>query len=187
VEVDVTIIDIDTEILMASYVENNTSQGKDWISDYDSTVRVCSQKEMFNSLVVREEGIVKIVDGSAFEAISTGIVNVTCKDGPMSALQAAQYASEARYYLISLGVLDEIGHQIKMQQGFITVCQEDKVILEGEKCGGIYKLKEGNSVRYRVSWISLKGSSSRGRASRKTVTRRESGQSVAGRRKGAFG
>ena len=38
-----------------------------------------------------------------------------------------------------------------------------------------------------VSGISLKGSSSRDGASRKTVTRRESGQSVTGRRKGAFG
>ena len=41
---------------------------------------------MFTSLVVKEEGIVKIVDGSACEVISTGIVNVTCRDGTMSAL-----------------------------------------------------------------------------------------------------
>ena len=61
------------------------------------------------------------------------------------------------------------------------------VILEGEKCGGLYKLKEGNSVRGGVSKIILEGSSSRGGASRKTATGRESGQSVAGRRKGAFG
>ena len=30
-EADVTIIGVDTEILMASYVENNTSQDKNWI------------------------------------------------------------------------------------------------------------------------------------------------------------
>ena len=41
---------------MASYVEDNTSQDKGWIFDSDSTVHVCSQKELFNSLVVKEEG-----------------------------------------------------------------------------------------------------------------------------------
>ena len=73
-----------------------------------------------------------------------------------------------------------------MQQGIITVSQEDIVIMEGEKCGGSYKLKEGNSVRGKVSGISLKMSSSRGGALRKTVMGREPSQHVAGRRKGTF-
>ena len=30
----------DTEVLMVSYLEDNTSQGKDWIFDHDSTVHV---------------------------------------------------------------------------------------------------------------------------------------------------
>ena len=74
-----------------------------------------------------------------------------------------------------------------MQQGIITVSQGDRAILEGEKYGGLYKLKKENSFRGGVSRISLEGISSRGRASRKTATRRESGQSVAGRRNSAFG
>jgi len=44
------------------------------------------------------------------------------------------------------------------------------VILKEEKCGGLYKLKEENSVRGKVSRISLEESSSRGGASRKTAT-----------------
>ena len=74
-----------------------------------------------------------------------------------------------------------------MQQGVVTVSQGDRVILEGEKCGGLYKQKEGNSVRGGVSAISLKGSSSRGGASRKIATGREPDQNIAGRRKGASG
>ena len=74
-----------------------------------------------------------------------------------------------------------------MQQGIVTVSQGDRVILKGEKCGGLYKLKEVNSVRDGVSRISLEGSSSRGGASRKTATGRELGQSVVGKRKGALG
>ena len=47
-------------------------------------------------------------------------------------------------------------------------------------------MKEGNSVRNKVSRINLEGSSSRGGASRKTTTGREPVQSVAGKRKGAL-
>ena len=74
-----------------------------------------------------------------------------------------------------------------MQQGIVTVSQEDRVILEGEKCEGLYKLKEGNSVRGGVSRISLEWSSSQGGASKKIATGREPGQSVTGKRKGALG
>jgi len=72
-----------------------------------------------------------------------------------------------------------------VQQGVIAVSQGDRIILEGEKYGGLYKLKEENSVRGRVSGISLEGSSSRSGASRKTATGHEPGQNVVGRRKGA--
>jgi len=46
----------------------------------------------------------------------------------------------------------------------LSVSQRDKVILKGEKCEGIYKPKEENSIRGGVSGISLKGSSSQGGA-----------------------
>ena len=49
------------------------------------------------------------------------------------------------------------------------------------------KLKEKNSVRGGVSRINLKWSSPRGGVSRKTATGHESGQSITGSRKGAFG
>ena len=70
----------DTEILMASY-KDNTSQDKGWIYDSGITIHVCSNKEMFNCLVVKEEGTIKIVDGSACKVIGTGRVKVTERDG----------------------------------------------------------------------------------------------------------
>ena len=51
--------------------------------------------------------------------------------------------SEALYNLISIGVLDEEGRRIQVQQGIVIVNQGDRVILKREKCGGLYKLKEG--------------------------------------------
>ena len=67
------------------------------------------------------------------------------------------------------------------------ISQRDRVILEGEKCGESYKLKERNSVRGGVLRISLKGSSLRGGASRMTAIGHEPGQSVVGKRNGALG
>jgi len=97
----------DIEILMASY-EDNTSRGKGWIFDSSSTAHVCSQKELFNnSLVAKEEGIVKMVDGSTCEVINTGTVKVIGRDRTVRALKAVRYVPEAWYNLISIRVLDE--------------------------------------------------------------------------------
>ena len=77
------------EVLMA-FNEDNTSEGKSWIFDSGSTVHVCSQKELFNSLVAKEEGIVKMVDESACEVIGTGTVKFTERDGTVRALEAVR-------------------------------------------------------------------------------------------------
>ena len=79
-----------TNVLMASN-EDNSSQGKGWIFDSGSTVHVRSQKELFNSLVVKEEGTVKMVDSSTYEDIDTRTVKVTERDGMVRALEAVQY------------------------------------------------------------------------------------------------
>ena len=50
-------------------------------------VHVCSQKELFNNyLVIKEEGIVKMMDGSACEVTGTGTVNATKIDVMVRAL-----------------------------------------------------------------------------------------------------
>ena len=70
---------------------DNTSADKGWIFDSGSAVHVCYQKEMFNSLVAKEEGTVKMVDGLTWEVIDTGTVNVTDRDGMVRALEAVRY------------------------------------------------------------------------------------------------
>jgi len=160
VEADVAMSGVDTEVLMVFYVEENISHGKGWIFDSDSAVHVCSHKKMFNSLVVKEEGTIKMVDGSACEVISTRTVNVIKRDGTMRALEVVRYVSDVRYNLISIEMLDEEECRIQVQQDIITVSQGDGGILKGEKYGRIYKLKEENSVRGEVSGIILEGSSS---------------------------
>ena len=72
---------------MTSYVEDNTSQGKNQRFDLSSTVHIYFQKELFNSLVAKEEGTIKMVDGSTCEVIDTGTVKVTERDGTVRALE----------------------------------------------------------------------------------------------------
>jgi len=108
---------------MTSYVEDNTSQSKNWIFDSGSTVHVCFQKELFNSLISKEEGTNKMVDDSACEVIGTVTVKVTKRDETVRALEVVRYVSEAWYNLIFIGVLDEEGYQIQVQQGIVTVNQ----------------------------------------------------------------
>ena len=64
---------------------------------------------MFDCLVTKEEGIIKMMDGSACEVIGTGTVKVIGRDGIVCALEAVWYVPETRYNLISIRVLDEEG------------------------------------------------------------------------------
>jgi len=48
-EADVTMSDIDNKVLITFYVEDNTSQSKGWIFNFDSTVHICSHKDMLTS------------------------------------------------------------------------------------------------------------------------------------------
>jgi len=57
---------------MTSYVEDNTSQGKNWIFDSSSTIHVCSQKELFNSLAAKDEGTIKIVEAQLARTLTLG-------------------------------------------------------------------------------------------------------------------
>ena len=58
-------------------------------------------------MIVKEKGIVKMVDGSACEVIGTGTIDVTERDKTVHALEAVWYVPKARYNLIFIRVLDE--------------------------------------------------------------------------------
>ena len=113
-----------------------------------------------------------MVNDSAGKYIGTETVNITCKDGMVHAPEAVWYVPDAWYNLIHRSA-----RRRRMPDPNATRCHHNylrrMIILRGEKCGGIYKLKEGNSVRGGVSGISLEESSSRGGASRKIATERE--------------
>jgi len=79
---------------------------------------------MFNSLIGKKKETVKMVDGSAREVIGTGTANVTGIDGTMHTLEAIWYVPEAWYNLISIGMLDEKGCRIQVQQGVFTVVKK---------------------------------------------------------------
>jgi len=61
---------------------------------------------MFNSLIAKEKGIVKMVDGSTCKIV-TGTCNVIGRHRTMLALEAVRYIPEAWYNIISKGVLDK--------------------------------------------------------------------------------
>ena len=59
-EVDVVMSDVlDTEVLMASYVEDNISQDKGRIFDSGSAIQVCSNKDMSTPWLQRRNGLSK--------------------------------------------------------------------------------------------------------------------------------
>jgi len=77
--------------------------------DSGSEVHACSKKEMFNSLVSKEEETVKMLDDSTCEVIDIGTINITSRNRKVRALEVIRYVSEARYNLVFIGVLDSEG------------------------------------------------------------------------------
>ena len=65
--------------------------------------------------MAKEKGIVKMVDGSACEVISTETIKIIERDGTVRTLEAVWYVPEARYNLISIGMFDKEGCQIQVQ------------------------------------------------------------------------
>jgi len=57
-------------------------------------IHVCSQKEMLNSLIAKEERTIKMVDGSACKVIGTRIIKVTERDEMVHPLEAVQVEDE---------------------------------------------------------------------------------------------
>ena len=162
----------------------NTFTYKVWILDFGTALHVCFQKEMFNSLVAKHEGTVKMADGLVCGVIGIVTVNVTSKDGTMRALEAVRYVPEARYNLMFIKVLDEEGCWIQRQQG-VTVSQGDSNSGRRE-VWRVIQAERRNSVRGGLLGISLEMSSSRGGASRKTAIRHEPDQNVTRRRRCTF-
>ena len=139
---------------------------------------------MFSKGVVQLLGckrIVKMVDSSACEVIDTGTVKVTKRNGTVCALEAVWYVPEAQYNPISIRVLGKEECRIQVQQCVVTIIQGDEVILEGERCGGLYKLKKENSVRGGVFRDKLGKGSLRGGASRKNCNRTRIGSKCCGK------
>ena len=75
-------------------------------------------------MVAKEEGTVKMMDGSACEVIGTETVKITERDGTVCALEAIQYVPEAPYNLISIRVLDEEGCRIQVQRDASQLAKE---------------------------------------------------------------
>ena len=77
-------------------------------------------------MIAKEEGIVKIVDGSACEVIGTGTVKVIERDGTVCALETVRYVPEAHFNLISIRVLDEEGCRIKCNKTLSQLAKETR-------------------------------------------------------------
>ena len=72
--------------MLTTFVDN-TFTDKCRILDSGNVVHVCFQKEIFNSLVVKEERTDKMVDDSTCKVIGVETVNITGRDMMVRALE----------------------------------------------------------------------------------------------------
>ena len=73
-----------------------------------------------------------------------GDMSFKMHDNNVRILTHVRYVPELKRNLISLGTLDELGYAYKVENGFLHVFKNDKLVLSGTKKYGLYVLNSSH-------------------------------------------
>ncbi|GFS32179.1 hypothetical protein Acr_00g0021180 [Actinidia rufa] len=119
----------------------NTSSHDEWILDSDCTMHVCSKKEFFDTFQERDGGSLFLGDGTPCDIQGVGNVNIKIFDGAVRTLGGVTYITKLRRRnLISLSRMDFNGCKYFARGGAMKITRGGKVLMEGKKCKGLYRL-----------------------------------------------
>ena len=82
--------------------------------------------------------------------IGIGVIKLKLHDNSILELKQVRHVHNLKRNLISLGLLDQIGCVVKVQQGIMSVVKGSLVLLKGIRKNGLYVL-EGTTVTGMVS------------------------------------
>ncbi|KAL3640704.1 hypothetical protein CASFOL_015672 [Castilleja foliolosa] len=122
------------------------SKGReDWVLDSGATFHMCPNKKLFEELIESDGGKVVLGNDGVCTIKGTGSIRFKLCSGEERILTSVCYVPDLRRNLISVGMLDDLGFEIKASQGRIKILKGSMIILRGIKKNGIYIL-EGNAI-----------------------------------------
>jgi hypothetical protein len=114
-----------------------------WVLDTGASNHMSGSRGAFASIDSRTSGTVKFADGSVVKIEGVGIILYECKNGEHRALVNVYYIPRLTTSIISVGQLDEIGYEVKVKNGIMSIRDENDVLLARVKRspGRLYRLQ----------------------------------------------
>ncbi|KAH9649108.1 Integrase catalytic domain-containing protein [Citrus sinensis] len=103
---------------------NNKQKTKNYLLNYHET----------------DGGKVMMGNNAVCKIVGIGNVNLRLHDGTIRELREVRYVPELKRNLISLGMLDQMGLNIKLESGELRISNGDGVVMKGYKRNGVYVL-----------------------------------------------
>lgn len=104
-----------------------------WILDSCCTFHMCPFKDYLLNYHETDGGKVMMGNNAVCKIVGIGNVNLKLHDGTIRELREVRYVPELKRNLISLGMLDQMGLNIKLESGDLRISNGDGVVMKGYK------------------------------------------------------
>ena len=101
---------------------------------------MCPSRDLFKTFESLDEGKVLLRNNLDCKIAGIGTVSVKMYDGVTRDLKQVRFVPDLRRNLISLGIIDQLGCNIKAENGQIEIIEKGVVIMKGIIRNGLYVL-----------------------------------------------
>ena len=105
------------------------SDGALWYLDTGATNHMSGSHAVFSELDNNVTGMVRFGDGSVVKIEGCGMVLFSCKNGEHRQLNGVYFIPRLDTNLISVGQLDEEGHDVHIKHGVMRIRDEQRRLL----------------------------------------------------------
>ncbi|CAJ2678716.1 unnamed protein product [Trifolium pratense] len=118
---------------------------KSWVMDSGCSYHICPRKEYFETLELKEGGVVRLGNNKACKVQGMGTIRLKMYDDRDFLLKNVRYIPELKRNLISISMFDNLGYCTRIERGVMRISNGALVIAKGSKMNGLYIL-EGSTV-----------------------------------------
>ena len=109
---------------------------KGWVLDSGCFYHICLRKEYFETLELKEGGIVRLGNNKACRIQGMGIIRLKMFDDRDFLLKNVRYICELKRNLISISMFDGLGYCTRIENGMIRISHGALVIAKWSKIDG---------------------------------------------------
>ena len=128
---------VDPPAQLLNVVDKGVSQR--WIMDSGCSFHICPNKSWFHDLK-EADGTVLLGNNHVCKIRGVGNVKLRLQDGSIKILTEVRFIPEVRRNMISLGMLEQKGFNILLNQGKMFVRSGDQVIMKADRDHILYYL-----------------------------------------------